>query len=144
MAGQANGGQVVPPRGVSGGNPMDQGRYVGNPNHFNMPPRGVISNTGMVNPQYNLQNQPQGSISRLPTDGISGEIPTGNGRPNGINIDFKKGSFDQIVPEYMKGFNGLNGQAGTMDSRMYTLNGEQKFGGSTMVRIKSRWSTKHA
>ena len=43
---------------IFGTNPMDQGRYVGNPNHSNMPPRGVISNTGMVNPQYNLYNQP--------------------------------------------------------------------------------------
>ena len=67
MAGQANGGQVVSPSGV---NPMDQGRYVGNPNH----------STG-------------GSLGQPTFD--------------------KKGSLEQqAVPEYMKGFKGLNGQLG--------------------------------
>ena len=88
MAGQANGGQVVPPSGV---NPMDQGRYVGNPNH----------STG-------------GSLGQPTFD--------------------KKGSLEQqAVPEYMKGFKGLNGQMGTMDHRSYTLDGQQKFGGSSYI-----------
>ena len=88
MAGQANGGQVVPPSGV---NPMDQGRYVGNPNH----------STG-------------GSLGQPTFD--------------------KKGSLEQqAVPEYMKGFKGLNGQMGTMDHRMYTLDGKQMTGGSSYI-----------
>ena len=77
MAGQANGGQVVPPSGV---NPQTQGGSLGQP-----------------------------------------------------MIETKKGFVQQAVPEYLKGFKGLNGQAGTMDNRMYTLDGQQMTGGSSYI-----------
>jgi hypothetical protein len=53
--------------------------------------------------------------------------------PNTLPGFGKNGKPLPATPEYMKGFQGLNGQAGTMDSRMYTLNGEQKFGGSSYI-----------
>ena len=63
MAGQANGGQVVPPRGVSGGQ-MAPKNSMYSPSR---PRRGVLSDTGMVNPQYNLHNQQQGGYP-IPTN----------------------------------------------------------------------------
>lgn len=85
MAGQANGGQVTQP------NPLNQGKYVGNPNHTGITPRpGPILNKG-------------------------------------------QGYGGAVTPEYLKDFKGLNGQAGTMDRRMYTLDGKQQFGSSSYI-----------
>ena len=117
MAGQANGGQVVPPSGV---NPMDQGRYVGNPNHIAQ--QQAVKNPN--NPMYMPQPTDMGGGNAMP-----GAVP--NTLPG-----FKKGTGDsrfqqQAVPEYMKGFNPSGQQ--TMDRRMYTLNGEQKQGSSSYI-----------
>ena len=89
MAGQANGGQVVPPRGVSSGNPMDQGRYVGNPNHIAQrealknpnnpmyvaptvaqPTTGAIYG-GMINPITGTNSQPVPPIGIQPPPNIA-------------------------------------------------------------------------
>ena len=92
MAGQANGGQVVPPKGVNtgnpSGNPMDMGRYVGNPNHIAQQQAVQNPNHPMYMPQPTDMgggnafsgNTTGGSGSRFPTGDISGEIG-GIGRP---------------------------------------------------------------
>jgi len=78
MAGQANGGQVTQP------NSLNQGKYVGNPNHMN-----------------------------------GGTMKLGGGLPQ------------QSTPEYLKGFTPP--QMNTMDSRRYTLDGQQLTGSSSYI-----------
>ena len=58
MAGQANGGQVVKP------NPMNQGKYVGNPNHTGITPRPGGNNLSAAQNNQIMNNisPPQGNL----------------------------------------------------------------------------------
>ena len=107
MAGQpGQPGQTVRPT-----NPMDQGRYVGNPNHTGITPRpGVMQDRQGVD-----------------------MLPPGLGQAG-----LKKGLALPPTPEYLKGFKGLDGRPGTMDHRMYTLNGEQQFGGTSYINALTK------
>ena len=87
------------------------------------------TNRGMVNPQKAGYVAP--TIAQPIGNRINPQTQGGNlGQPM---VESKKGFVQQAVPEYMKGFKGLNGQAGTMDSRMYTLDGKQMTGGSSYI-----------
>lgn len=57
----------------------------------------------------------------------------GNLLPPILNKEGIRGFGGAATPEYLKDFKGLNGQAGTMDRRMYTLDGKQQFGSSSYI-----------
>ena len=132
MAGQANGGQVVPPKGVSSG---DMGRYVGNPNH-------IAQREALKNPNHPMNVRP--TYARPPSELMNPNSPTykpgleeqwlgrnQGGVPNTREGFGKDGRPFPATPEYMKGFNPSGQQ--TMDSRMYTLDGKQMTGGSSYI-----------
>lgn len=115
MAGQANGGQVVPPKGVNtgnpSGNPMDMGRYVGNPNH-------IAQQQAVQNPNHPMYVPPKGGSLGQPS------------------LNFPNNKNSQPVPEYMKGFQAPG--ISTMDSQPFTLNGEQQTGSSTYINALTK------
>tara|TARA_R110000765_G_scaffold16578_3_gene46436 strand:+ start:261 stop:2237 length:1977 start_codon:yes stop_codon:yes gene_type:complete len=124
---------------IFGTNPMDQGRYVGNPNHIAQQQLG--GGGGVVGGQF---RPPPTTWARPPselTDPNSPTYKTGleeqwlglnqGGVPNTREGVGKDGRPLPAVPEYMKGFNP-SGQH-TMDSRMYTLDGKQMTGGSSYI-----------
>ena len=141
MAGQpGQPGQTVRPT-----NPMDQGRYVGNPNHSN------IQNTAMRNPDGSQMGGGSFTFARPPQNLIDPKSPDFNpdlkaqyesmGRTPNIGGNSIGGGSMQLVgkdgnkiaptPEYLKGFQAPG--VGSMDSRQYTLNGQNMTGGSTYI-----------
>ena len=120
MAGQAQGNaqgkiQAVP-RGGTGINPQTSG-YI-------QPPAGGIGNMpgGFGGPITAQGNQPRGGQVGAP-----GGLP-----PTMANLSkFGGGKSGYVTPEYLKGFNPTGPQ--TMDSRQYTLNGQNMTGGSSYI-----------
>ena len=119
MAGQAQGnaqGQVVKGKAVPRGGYVQQ--PLGNQGPANVIPRGG---------QYSPGGQ---TIGQAP-GGFAGPI-TAYQQPNLSNLSkFGGGKSGYVTPEYLKGFNPTGPQ--TMDSRQYTLNGQNMTGGSSYI-----------
>ncbi len=96
-------------------NPLNQGRYVGNPNH------GGIQNTAMRNPDGSTMGS--GSIGTL--------VPPSRLETGGIGLRLPGADLQSQQPDYMKGFRppGIS----TMDVRQYMLDGKQMSGSSTYI-----------
>ena len=87
--------------------------------------------TGGINPKVSGYIQPPaGGIGNAP-GGFGGPITSGQMPANMANLSKFGGKTAAPTPEYLKGFNPTGPQ--TMDSRQYTLNGQNMTGGSSYI-----------